>query len=195
MLEYLYPPQTHKTVQQPKPLPLKRPHASFLEDFVDHLPSRPVPKRFRLASVVTKWIESISESESYPERHCRSDTFLGHSDGELIPRRLAKSAPNIEHTWDSNGFVMPPTPASWYAPSVALSKTSSACTGSSRKKLVEDPYYRQNDLAENNIYMRSSREQYPEHIASLVDELRMDRNSPGPSSDHVWQDMGLEYLE
>jgi hypothetical protein len=194
MLEYICPPQTRKTVQQPKPLPLKRPHASFLEDSVDHLPSSPVPKRYRPGSVI-KWIESISGSESYRERHCRSDALLGHSDGELIPRRLAKSAPNTEYTRDADGFVMPPTPASWHAPSVAPSNTSGASTGSSRKKLVEDPHYRQNNLAENNIYMRSSREQYPEHIASLVDEVRMDRDSPGPSPDHVWQDMGLENLE
>lgn len=71
--------------QQPKPLPLKRPHALFLEDTVDLLPSNPAPKRYRPESVdnfVTQWVESASGSgsESYRERHCRSDTLLGHSD-------------------------------------------------------------------------------------------------------------------
>ena len=43
--------------------------------------------------------------------------------------------------------------------------------------------------------MRSSREQYPVHITSLVDNIRKDRDSPGPSSDQLQQDTGLERLE
>jgi len=106
----------------------------------------------------------------------------------------------MEYALDTDGFVLPSIPASSYTPSVRPSNTSGAYTsgaytGSSRKKLVEDPYYRVHNLAENNIYMRSSREQYPEHIASLVDEVRMDRNSPGPSPDDVGQDPDLENLE
>ena len=201
--------------QQPKPLPLKRPHALFLEDSVDPLSSSPAPKRYRPESVdsfVTQWVESASGSESYRERHCRSDTLLGHSDGDLIPRRLTKSAPNMEYRRDADGFALPSTRAStrsrsyradaeddaqvsWYGPSVAPSDMSGASAGSGRKNLVEDPYYRDMNLASNNIYMRSSREQYPERIASLVDHVRKDRDSPGPSSDQVWQDMGLENLE
>lgn len=199
--------------QQPKPLPLKRPHASFLADFVDQLPSSPTLKRHRPESVVTQWLESISGSESYRERHCRSDTLLGHSDGELVPRRLTISAPNMEYTRDADGFVMPPTPTStgspscradtaddspvsWYAPSVALSNISGTSSGSSRKKsLVEDPNYRRLNLAANHIYLHSSREQFPQHIAGLLNEVRGDRDSPGPSSDQVCQDTRLEDLE
>ena len=137
MLEYLSPPQTHKTVQQqPKPLPLKRPHALFLEDSVDPLSSSPAPKRYRPESVdsfVTQWVESASGSESYRERHCRSDTLLGHSDGDLIPRRLTKSAPNMEYTQNALGFLVPPTPTatrskdevSWYILPVPLLGISS----------------------------------------------------------------------
>lgn len=184
--------------QQPKPLPLKRPYASFLEDSVHQFPSSPALKRYRPESVdtfVTQWLESASESGSYRERHCRSSTLFCHSDGDLIPRRLTKSAPNMEFRRDADGFALPPTPAS-YTSSVTPSDISDASTGSSRKKsLVEGPLYRVANLAANNIYIRSSREQYPEHIASLVDEVRMDRDSPGPSPDQVWQDMGLENLE
>jgi hypothetical protein len=202
MLEYLSPPQTHKTVQQqPKPLPLKRPHASFLEDFVDQLPSSPTLKRHRPEFVVTRWLESISGSESYRERHCRSDTLLDHSDAELVPRRLTRSAPNMEYTLDADGFVMPPTPTSTgsrsrHPPSVALSNISGASTGSSRTKtLVEDPNYRRLNLAANSIFMHSSREQFPQHIAGLLNEIHKDRDSPGPSSDQVCQDTRLEDLE
>lgn len=203
--------------QQPKPLPLKRPHALFLEDTVDLLPSNPAPKRYRPESVdnfVTQWVESASGSgsESYRERHCRSDTLLGHSDIDIIPRRLTKSAPNMEYRRDSDGFALPPTPASTkscsyradaeddsqvsgYGPSVALSDISGASAGSSRKSLVEDPYYRDNNLAENNIYMRSFYEEFPVDIAGLVDHVRKDRDSPGVSPDLVKQNIRLERLE
>jgi hypothetical protein len=124
------------------------------------------------------------------ERHCRSDTLLGHSDRDLIPRRLTKSVPNMEYPRD-DGFVMPPTPASTGSRSygqsfVPFDAASSAGSGqSSGTRLVEDPNYREMNLAANNIYLRSSREQYPEHIASLVNYIRKDRDSPGPSPDQV----------
>jgi len=186
--------------QQPKPLPLKRPLASFLEDSVDPPPSSPAPKRYRPESVdslVTQWVESASGSESYRERHCRSDTLLGHSDGDLIPRRLTKSAPNMEYRRDADGFALPPTPASTRSRSYradaeddshAPSDISGASTGSGRRSLVEDPSYRDMNLTANNIYMRPSREQFPEHITSLVDQVRRDRDSPGPSPEQVLQD-------
>jgi hypothetical protein len=56
--------------QQPKPLPLKRPHVLFLKDTIDLLPLNPALKRYRPKSVdsfVTRWVESALglESESY----------------------------------------------------------------------------------------------------------------------------------
>jgi hypothetical protein len=90
---------------------------------------------------------------------------------------------------------MPPTPTSRYSPSVASSGISSAFTGLIRKKLVEDPFYRVNNLAENNIFIRSAHEEFPEDIASLVDHVRKNRDSPGPSSDQLRQDTDLHRLE
>ncbi|KAI9799412.1 MAG: hypothetical protein M1825_004512 [Sarcosagium campestre] len=205
--------------QQPKPLPLKRPHASFLEDTVDLLPSNPASKRYRPESVdafVIQWVNSASSSgsglESYRERHCRSDTLLVYSDGNIIPRRRTRSAPNMESRRDTDGFALPSTPASakscpcgadaedgshlaGYGPLFAPSDISGTTAGSGRKSLVENPLYRDTNLAMNNIYMRSSREQFPAHIANLVDNIRLDRNSPDPSLDQVWQDLDLENLE
>ena len=183
-----------QSVQQPKPLPPKRPFTLFLEDSVDQLPLNPALKRYHLESVIIQWLESISGSESYRERHCRSDT-LDHSDGELIRRRLTESASNIEYTRDAEGFVMPPTPTSRYSPSVASSDISSAFTGLNRKRLVENPFYRVNNLAENNISIRYVQEEFPEDIASLVDHVRKDRDSPGPSLDQLRQDTDLHHLE
>ncbi|RDL33272.1 uncharacterized protein BP5553_08711 [Venustampulla echinocandica] len=203
-----------QTVQlQPKPLPLKRPYASFLEVSLDPLSSSPSPKTYRPESVdsfVTQWVESASGS--YRERHCRSDTLLDHSDGDPIPRRLTKSAPNMDYRRDADGFALPPTPvstrlqshradaeddsqASWYGPLVAPSDISGASTSSSRKSLVEDPSYRDMNLTANHIYIRPSYEQLPEHITSLVDQVRRNRDSPGPSLKQVLQDTRLAELE
>ncbi len=196
--------QQQQQQQQPKPLPLKRPHASFLKDSIDPPPLSPAPKRYRPESVersIIQWVEGL---ESYRERHCRSDTFLGYSDGDLIPRRLTKSAPNMEYRRDADGFTLPPTPASTRSHSYradaegdlyAPSDISGASTGSGRKSLVEDPSYRDMNLTANNIYMRPSREQFPEHIISLVNQVRRDRDSPGPSPEQVLQDTRLAELE
>ncbi|KAH9216200.1 hypothetical protein DL95DRAFT_297485, partial [Leptodontidium sp. 2 PMI_412] len=61
--------------------------------------------------------------------------------------------------------------------------------------LVENPFYRSMNLAANNIYLRTPSEQYPIHIANLIDSIRRDRDSPGPSLDRVRHDPGLERLE
>lgn len=42
--------------------------------------------------------------------------------------------------------------------------------------------------------MRPSCEQFPEHIASLVDHVGRDRDSPGPSLDEIRQDTDLDDL-
>jgi hypothetical protein len=63
-----------------------------------------------------------------------------------------------------------------YAPS----DISGASTSSGRKSLVEDPSYLDMNLTANNIYMRPSREQFPEHIIGLVDQVHRDPDSPGP---------------
>lgn len=192
-----------QSVLQPKPHPPKRPYTPFPKDFVDQLSSGPASKRFRPESVdrsVTQWVESISGSESYREKHCRSDSFLGHSDGKFISRRPTKSVSTMENIQDADPFAVPPTPPSTKSlscgNSVRFDATSSAGgTGrSSAKTHVEDPNYRHNNLASNNIYMRSRWEQFPEHIASLIDHVRRDRHSPLPSVKEVWRDEGLEDL-
>jgi hypothetical protein len=83
-----------------------------------------------------------------------------------------------------------------YAPSVTPSDVSSDSTGSSRtKSLVEDPLYRVANLATNNIYIPSVYKEFPEDIARLVNHIRKDRDSPGPSPDQLRQDSDLSRLE
>jgi hypothetical protein len=82
------------------------------------------------------------------------------------------------------------------APLVAPSGISGASSGSSRKpSLVEQPTYRWKNLAENNICMCSSHEQFPEHIAKLVDHVRKNRDPSSLSVEDVRNDMDLEALE
>ncbi|KAI1740241.1 hypothetical protein F4680DRAFT_418948 [Xylaria scruposa] len=160
-------------LQQPAP---KHPRASFLEDHVG-----PTDR-------ISEWLESVGSDRG---KRCRSDSYLRHSSDDPISRDLARSAPQMAE---------PPTPGPSYG-SVAPSKTGSSRsskTGSSRsskKTLVEDPFYRDNYLAYNHIYLRERYEQFPEHVSSLVDHVRRDRESPGPSPDEVWQDKDLTALE
>ena len=196
--------QTVPQQPKPKPLPLKRPHASLLEDIVD-------PKRYCPESVhnfVTRWIESVVGFEAYRERQCRSDTLLCYSDGDII-RRLTKSAPEMDYRRDADGFALPPTPASkscLYSAnteddlkvgrSVPPSDITSV-TRPSQKSLVKDPYYRDYNLAEHNIFLFSFGEEFPSDIAGLIDHVRRDRDSIGlPSAWDLKQDtIGLYNLE
>ena len=194
-----------QSILQPKPLPLKRPYTSLLQDFGDQPSSSPVSKRYRPESVdefVTQWVESTSGSESYRERHCRSDSFLAHSDSDLISRKLTESVPNIEYKEDAKGFTLPPTPDSAGSPSYGQSTRpldAASYTGgsvrSSGKSNVGTPGYREDNLAANNIYLRFRDEQFPEHITDLVDYVRKDRDSPGPPADYAWRNRDLQRLE
>ncbi|PQE14068.1 hypothetical protein CJF30_00006856 [Rutstroemia sp. NJR-2017a BBW] len=98
----------------------------------------------------------------------------------------------MEYTQDADGYVIPPTPT---RSSGAPSNISVSSAGSSRKKLVEDPSYRQVNLGLNNIYLRPPTEPVPEHVAQLLAGIRRDNESSGPSLDQVRQDADLQALE
>lgn len=181
-------------LQQPKPKPSTRAYASFLKDFIDPVHPHPPPESVHTS--VSEWLDSVG---SHREKRCRSDSHLDQTDDDPISRKFTRSAPEMAYTRDADGFVVPPTPPSIAfrseAPADIGSDTPSDISGrSSGRSLVEDPLYRDLNLAENNIYMRSSREKFPEHIAGLVDHIRRDRDSPGPSPDQVWEDAALEEL-
>ena len=60
-------------------------------------------------------------------------------------------------------------------------------TRSFARSLVEDTNYRDLNLAANYVYMRHPCDPIPEYIGSLIDSVRQDRDSPGPSLDEVRQ--------
>jgi hypothetical protein len=103
----------------------------------------------------------------------------------------------MEYPRDVDGFVIPASTGSRsygqsFVPFDAASSTGSG--RSSGARLVEDPNYREINLAANNIYMRPLYEQLPEHITSLIDHVGRDRDSPGPSLDQIRQDAELNEL-
>lgn len=169
-------------LQQPAP---KHPRASFLEDNIE------------LSGTISKWLESIGSDR---EKRCRSDSYLQASRDDVILRNLTRSAPQTAYNRDADGHAVPPTPGPSYgsfAPSIAPSDNTGATPGSSRssRALVEDPLYRNLNLAANGIYMRPPYDQFPEHVSSLVDQVRQSRDSPGPTLDQVRHDAELHQLE
>lgn len=187
------------TLKQPKPITPKSRYALFLGNFVD--PVDPVPHPKSLDTVVYEWLESIGSDR---EKHSQSDSYLRHShssDGSPVPRKLTKSAPIMSSKRDAEGYVVPETPPSTRnlvgadtEPVTPSNITSSA--RSSSRSLVEDPLYRDANLAENGIFMLSSYDElFPEHVARLVDEMSKDRDSPGPSLDELRRETALYDLE
>ncbi|KPM39861.1 hypothetical protein AK830_g6709 [Neonectria ditissima] len=180
-------------LQHPKPTP---PYAFFLEKFVDAFQSG--SRADSEHSLVLEWLEAAGSDR---DRRCRSDSHLQPAVDSPIPRELAKSAPAMGYTRDDDGFAVPPTPVSTGSRSrvdtdsrsIALSNITGS-SGPSGRSLVENPLYRDMNLATNNIYMRSSRNQFPDNVADLIDHVRRDRDSPGPTLDQVWEDKALEEL-
>ncbi|KAH7176274.1 hypothetical protein EDB81DRAFT_634382 [Dactylonectria macrodidyma] len=172
-------------LQYPKPKP---PYASFLEKFVD--PFQPSHANSE-HSFVLEWLETVGSDR---DTRCRSDSYLQPVANSPIPRGLARSAPAMGYTRDADGFAVPPTPASngsRVAPS-GVTKPSSAPSG---KSLVENPNYRSRNLAANNISMRSPYEEFPEQIASIINDIHKGRDSPGPSLEDVRLDSDLAALQ
>ncbi|KAH8759497.1 hypothetical protein F5883DRAFT_648095 [Diaporthe sp. PMI_573] len=178
---------------KPEPRPPKRP-ASFLKGFVDpvHLHSRPES----LHTFVSDWLESVGSDR---KKRCRSDSHLHRSDDDPVSRQLTRSAPEMGNTRDADGFVVPPTPSStgtrsYCAGTGSVAPSDASSSRRSGRSLVEDPLYRDMNLAANNIYIRPLNEQFPEDIADLVEYVRQDRDSPDPSLDQVRQDDELNAL-
>jgi len=177
------------SLQQPKPTTPNRRYASFLKNFID-----PPPPPQPISTFVSEWLKSIG---SDPEKRYRSDNHLQRL-GDPVSRNLTRSAPEMSYIRDADGFAVPPIPASIsHVASVVPSDFTGATSDPSRpsaRTLVEDPHYRDLNLAANNIYMRPLHEQFPQHISDLVGYMRRDRDSPAPSPDHVRQDAELNEL-
>ncbi|KAK4168543.1 hypothetical protein QBC43DRAFT_101999 [Cladorrhinum sp. PSN259] len=176
------------TLQQPKPTTANRRYASFLKDFIDPvLPSL----------LISKWLKSVEVDR---EERCRSDSQVQRLADNPIPRNLTRSAPAMNYIHNADGFAVPLTPISARSRSypiggagtgsVALSDVTSSSRPSGRS-LVEDPRYRDMNLAANNIYFRHPCDTVPDHITTLVNYVRRDRDSPGPSLNDVRQDRDL----
>jgi hypothetical protein len=191
---------TQSSLFQPKPKIPKYLYAPFLKNFVD--PVLPSHRPVSVDTSVADWLESVGLDR---DERCRSDSYIYLLE-DPISRHTTRSAPEVGHTRDTDGFVVPPTSFSaeyhshhvdMVTRSVAPSEVSSS-RGSGRssdKSFVEDAFYRDENLAANGIYMRYPNEEFPGYIASLVDQVGKERDSPGPSLDQLGQDVDLLALE
>ncbi len=184
----LTPPATQPALQQPRPT---RPGTAFLKEFVD-------PLRQPVQSLVSDWLESVGSDR---QTRCQSETGFRRPADSPVPRRFARSVPEMSHSRDSDGYLVPLTPASggpravneaWsasYTGSVAPSDASTPVSSrSAGKSLVEDPTYRDTNLKANNIHLRHPCDPIPDHIAALVAQVGRDRHSPSPSMGELKQD-------
>jgi hypothetical protein len=145
-------------------------------------------------SLVSSWLDSIHGSGR--NTYCRSDSYLHRSVASPILRHVSKSAPTMGDLRDADGFVVPPTPVStgsrphrrdgsaWASSShggSAAPSDVSASDRSSKKSLVEEPFYRTRNLRSNHIHLCGPNEELPQPIADLVQRVGQDRDSPGPS--------------
>ncbi|KAL7919213.1 hypothetical protein ACQKWADRAFT_302048 [Trichoderma austrokoningii] len=159
--------------------------ASFLEEFVD-----PVQTCFGTDSehsFVLEWLESVGSDR---DTRCLSDSHLYLADGSP-PRQLTRSAPAMTYRLDSTGSR---SRAGTDDRLVAHSDVSGSTPGSSRRSLLEGPFYRRLNLAANNIYMRPLHDQFPKDIDDIVRLVQQDRDSPVPSLEDVRQNIDLNEL-
>ena len=128
--------------------------------------------KYRPDNKITWWLQSIEPYEY-------------HQEMEQLDSQQ-ESTSDTTGTRNAEGFV---------TPDKSFSTMSTVSGFSGRRRGVEEPCYREIDLAENRIFLRSSCDPFPEDIATLVGAISQDHHSPGPSPDEVMHNPGLEALE
>jgi hypothetical protein len=99
----------------------------------------------------------------------------------------------MEYRQDSEGFALSLIPSSTRSRSYRANAEDdsqvseygllvapldmSGASSSGRKSLVKDPYYRDNNLAKNNIYIRDFYKEFLEDITVLINHICKDRDS------------------
>ncbi|PFH61580.1 hypothetical protein XA68_16930 [Ophiocordyceps unilateralis] len=151
---------------------------------------------------VSQWLDSIGSPRG---KRCQSEGGLRTSNQPIFSTKRPRSAPTMSRR-DSNGLFIPRTPSSnrsrtrerggsLTSADASSTGTSSPSAPSWATKLVENPFYRSQNLLANNIFYRRRCDPMPEHIGRLVENMRRDRTSPGPSVDGISRDERLELLQ
>lgn len=182
----------------------------------DH--KRPSRSRFCSRSIyrlATNWQADIYQETYFRRKHrrsCRSEALLGNSDN-LVFRRRTKSASLMdsrnfdECLTSSRDFSSPGDSTNDGAIDSQVNTSAlrevfsneSEFSGTSTcldraKRLVEQPQYRELNLEMNNIHLLHSCQGIPEHVGNLVELVGRDRDSLGPSSDEIRDDVNLHDL-
>ncbi|KAF4340692.1 hypothetical protein FBEOM_5408 [Fusarium beomiforme] len=77
---------------------------------------------------------------------------------------------------------------------VITPSVNTGSSGLSGRSLEENPHYRELNLAANHIYFWDRYEPVPQEIAGLVQLIKRDRDSPGPSPVDIQHDADLYHL-
>ena len=92
---------------------------------------------------------------------------------DFVNPPFVEPSPSVKHPFVEPPSVIVEPPVR--PPVRSLSISSEPLSESSdRIRLVEDPMYRERNLAENNIHLLPDDEQLPEHIASLIEYIGRD---------------------
>ncbi|KAM6535522.1 hypothetical protein FALCPG4_005078 [Fusarium falciforme] len=102
--------------------------------------------------------------------------------------KWVESIDSDQDTRDANGFTTPTLPSPGTSSWADRSNFTGSCSG---RILEEGFFYQRNNLQGNGIYLDDRRHPTPEHITNLVNQMRQDRDSPGPTADEVLQDREL----
>ncbi|KAL2689458.1 hypothetical protein Neosp_003512 [[Neocosmospora] mangrovei] len=176
--------QTKRQLNEIDQSPAKKARLTNTQRFLD--PVQPIvhPKY----SFILEWLECVGSNRD--RRRRRSEPHPKPADDSPpIPPRRARSAPAMNNTCDPNDCAFSTMPSTW-TPSIPDLNTRSGISG----PLVESPLYRVQNLRANGIYFNHPCDRPPEHITNFVNQMRRDRDSPGPSADDISQDRDLHDL-
>ncbi|KAI9675861.1 MAG: hypothetical protein M1822_008870 [Bathelium mastoideum] len=176
-----------ETPVEPKPNHPKNEFGLFSGELAEYLHKEHCPS---INESISEWLESV---ESEREVRCRTDRPILPSESDPVSGNCASLTSGMEYQFDNQGFAIPQDAAS--QPKSVIPSGTTGSRRSSGRNLVEDPLYRSTHLNPNRIHMRYPNEEFPEHITSLIDKVRKERNSPPPSQDQLRNDRELHDLE
>ncbi|KAF4961101.1 hypothetical protein FGADI_517 [Fusarium gaditjirri] len=171
---------------QPAPIRSFRPSAALLEYIKETLP------RPSYLEKIDNWLQDICPPDL--RKISRSDCFIldKYADPIFLERyhsapaimsgrtKLTGRAATLRLSATSKPLLVPSIPTlgteEGYSGLPTLAGTPSRFTG----PLVENPLYRDSNLAFNNIFLLDSRTKLPDHLAALVESLKRARSSPEP---------------
>ncbi|KAJ4314019.1 hypothetical protein N0V84_009126 [Fusarium piperis] len=180
-------------IHQPTPRRTSLTSVALLEDLAaSQTSARPFER-------VEDWLES-----TYPvdREESRSDSFLQVYLEPIDPRTTQSAPPEMPPNMPppssyggKKGYAATPVTSSRSSQAGPVDSPARASSVSRSGSLVENPLYRETNLAENNIYLRSSRHELPREISNLLVSVQKERGSPVPCPTTINKNYDLYAME